>query len=59
MPPLLVFLKFIFTAMEKDTGTKIGDFLKNFMGNVLIYIFRCVSWQAVAMITRSSLHNHS
>ena len=41
MPPLLVFLKFIFTAMEKDTGTKIGDFLKNFMGNVLIYISMC------------------
>ena len=29
----------IFSALEKDTGIKIGDFSYNFMGNILI----CVS----------------
>ena len=29
----------IFSAIEKDTGIKIGDFSYNFMGNILI----CVS----------------
>ena len=39
-PPATAFLR-MFSAMQKDTGTKIGDFSKNFMGNILIYTSVC------------------
>ena len=33
-PPPQLFFFYIFSATEKDTGARVGNFLKTFMGNI-------------------------